>query len=182
MSVKIEYRVGIAAPVEVVYEVLADIEAWPQWSPIHKRVEGKLGFGTPLSLEEHYEGLGGWSVTGMITDWSPLSHIHVEVPKPFYAGRLIRFFEFDRLSETGCTFSVGALFTGFLSEREGQKYGPYIKAGFALMAEALKVRAEAVFAENPVPPPANPTPLPPRPPLVKRKDPAVKPVKMFGHR
>jgi hypothetical protein len=182
MVYKVENRVGIAAPVETVYEILAELEQWPNWSPIHKRTQGKLGFGAQVVLEEYYEGLGVWEVTGFVSDWSPLSHIHVGVPKPFYAGSLIRFFELDRLTDTACSLSVGAVFSGFLSEREGKRYGPKIKVGFAAMGEALKAKAEAAFAANPNPPmPSGPT-EPPRPPLVKRKDPTVKPVKMFGQK
>jgi uncharacterized protein YndB with AHSA1/START domain len=182
MAYKVEHRVGIAAPVETVYEILKDIEAWPQWSPIHRATQGKLGYDAPIRLEEHYEGLGGWEVSGTVADYAPLSHIHIAVPKPFYAGSLTRFFELDKLTDTACTFSVGAYFSGFLSEREGRRYGPKIKTGFTAMAEALKAKAEAAFTADPTPsPPETPT-EPPRKPLVKRTDPKVKPIKMFGHR
>jgi hypothetical protein len=181
MAYKIEHRIGIAAPVEVVYDIVSALEDWPSWSPIHRKVVGKLGFGAPLHLEEHYEGLGVWEVTGAISDWSPLSHIHVDVPKPFYAGSLMRFFEFDTLSETGCSFAVGALFSGFLSEREGRRFASKIKPGLATMCEALKARAETDFTTDPdrLPRYARPVETPARKPLVKTKEPAVKPVKMF---
>ncbi|HTN39790.1 MAG TPA: SRPBCC family protein [Asticcacaulis sp.] len=149
MAIKIEQRVGIAAPIDDVYEVIADINAWPEWSPIHKVARADLHFGAPIHLEEYYEGLGTWETDGVIADWTPLSHIHISVPKPFYAGTLVRYFEFDALSEYGSSFSIGALFSGFLSEREGKAYRQHIRTGFAAFGEALKVRAEAKFAANP---------------------------------
>ena len=166
MSLKIETRVGISAPVDDVYDLIADIDNWPTWSPIHKAASGKLGFGASIHLEEQLEGLGVWETDGVIADWQPLSHIHVTVPKPFYAGTLIRYFEFDALSEKGSSFAVGALFTGFLSEREGKRFCKYIRAGFDSFADAVRVKAEAAFAEHPedvssaivAPPP----PVPPR--------------------
>jgi len=118
-------------------------------------------------------------VTGQVADWVPQSHIHLEVPKPFYAGKLTRFFEFDTLTDTACTFSVGAVFDGFLSEREGRRFGPKIKPGLALMCEALKVHAEAVYAADPTPPKERPKPKEIIP-LVKRTDPVFKTVKTFG--
>jgi hypothetical protein len=142
---KIEHRIGIKAPVEEVYEVIADVARWPHWSPIHKKTAAKLAFGAPISLDEYYEGLGRWEVSGVISDWSPLSHIHIDVPKPFYAGSLTRFFEFERLSEAGSVFAVGAVFSGFLSEREGKRYRKYLKAGFQAMAEALKMKVESAI-------------------------------------
>ena len=142
MVIKIEHRTGIATPVDQVYEILADINAWPSWSPIHKSTTATLGFGAPIALEEVYEGLGHWEQAGIIEDWVPLSHIHVTIPKPFYAGRLTRFFELEILSDTGCLFTVGALFNGFLSEYEGTRFAAPLKRGFEAMGQALKTKAE----------------------------------------
>ncbi len=146
MALKIEHRVGIAAPVDDIYELLEDINAWPEWSPIHKAASGELHFGHAIHLEEQYEGLGMWEIDGIVDDWSPLSHIHVSVPKPFYAGRLTRYFEMDALSDQAATFTIGALFSGFLSEREGKQYRSHLRKGFEAFAEALKAKTEAKFA------------------------------------
>ena len=169
---RIEQRVGIAAPVDDAYEIMADIEGWPQWSPIHKTTSGKLSFGAPIALEEYYEGLGTWELTGSLADWQPYSHIHVAIPKPFYAGTLIRYFEFDALSAHGSTFAVGALFNGFLAEREGRLIAKPVRKGFAAFAEALKNRVEAAWLAKPeserganyLPPKAVPDKLQPPPP------------------
>ena len=169
---RIEHRIGIAAPVDDAYEIVADIETWPQWSPIHKQATGKLSFGAPVTLVEYYDGLGTWEITGALADWQPLSHVHVAVPKPFYAGTLIRFFEFDALSAHGSTFAVGAVFNGFLAEREGKMIAKPVKRGFIAFAEALKAKAEAAYlakpeserAVNPLPPKSIPDKLKPPPP------------------
>ncbi len=149
MGYKIEQRIGIAAPVDDVYDIIADIESWPSWSPIHKAATGKLSFGAPIHLEENYEGLGVWEIDGALADWAPYSHIHVFVPKPFYAGKLMRYFEFEALSEVGSTFTIGALFDGYLSEREGKAYAKYLRKGFVAFTEALKERAEKAYADSP---------------------------------
>ena len=142
MVYKVEHRIGIATPVDKVYDIVADINAWPSWSPIHKTASATLSFGAPISLEEVYDGLSRWEQAGVIEDWVPLSHIHVTIPKPFYAGRLTRYFELENLSETGSLFTVGALFDGFLSEREGKRFGAPLKRGFEAMGHALKTKAE----------------------------------------
>ncbi len=149
MAIKIEHRVGVAAPVDDVYDLIADIKAWPQWSPIHRKAEGDLRFGAPVHLEEYYEGLGTWEIHGVVNDWAPLSHIHIAVPKPFYAGQLVRYFEMEALSAQGATFTIGALFQGFLSEREGRRYRAFLRKGFEAFAEAARTKAEAVFADHP---------------------------------
>ncbi|MFT3995917.1 MAG: SRPBCC domain-containing protein [Asticcacaulis sp.] len=145
MAVKIEKRIGIQTPVDTVYEILENIDAWPQWSPIHKAASGKMGFGAPVSFMEHYEGLGDWEINGFVADWSPLSHIHIGVPKKFYEGSLIRFYEMNILPGDACDFTIGAQFSGFLAEREGKKYRSYLREGFARFAEALKAKAEGTI-------------------------------------
>jgi len=149
MSYKVEYRIGVTTPVDDIYDLLADIDSWTQWSPIHIAASGSLHFGAPFHLEEKYEGLGTWEIDGNLADWSPYSHIHVFIPKPFYAGKQMRYFEFEALSETGSTFTVGALFDGFLSEREGRAYGKYLKKGFQAFAEAAKAKAEETYNNSP---------------------------------
>ncbi len=149
MSYKVEYRIGVAAPVDDVYDLVCDIESWTQWSPIHKAASGQLKFGAPIHLEEQYEGLGMWEIDGVLSDWSPYSHIHVFIPKPFYAGKQVRYFEFEALSQTGSAFTVGALFNGFLSEREGRAYGKHLRKGFQLFAETVKARAEENYNNSP---------------------------------
>ncbi len=172
MAYKIEVRVGIAAPVDDVYDVVADIENWPSWSPIHKQAAGTLGFGAPMTMEEYFEGLGTWETAGAVSDWTPLSHIHISVPKPFYAGTLIRYYEFEALSNTGTAFSLGAHFNGFLSEKEGRRFAKFIRPGFEKMAEALKAKVEAEFAANPDKPRAAMPPIePPVNPYVKPEAP-----------
>jgi hypothetical protein len=152
MAIKVEHRIGIATPVDNAYEIIADLENWPSWSPIHKKVSGRLSFGAPVELIEHYDGLGTWEQTGSIADWTPLSHIHMHIPRPMFVGTLTRYFEFEILAETGCAFTVGALFKGFVSEREGKRYRPFLREGFKAMAEALKAKAEAEYDPS-VPPP-----------------------------
>ncbi len=149
MSYKVEYRIGVATPVDDIYELIADIDAWTQWSPIHKAATGALRFGAPFHLEEQYEGLGLWEIDGTLADWSPYSHIHVFIPKPFYAGKQMRYFEFEALSQTGSAFTVGAVFDGFLSEREGRRYAKYLRRGFQAFAEAAKAKAETNYDNSP---------------------------------
>lgn len=148
MAVKVEYRIGIAAPVDEVYEIIADINNWPQWSPIHKHAEATLKFGGPFHVIEHYEGLGDWEVKGFLSDWSPMSHLHIGVPKRFWEGSLTRYFEMEELSKTGSSFAVGALFGGYFSEREGKLYRPHLRKGFEAMATALKSKVESVLIKS----------------------------------
>lgn len=146
---KVEYRFGIQAPVDYVYDILADVEKWPTWSPIHKEARAQLGFGAPAAFKEEYEGLGTWELDGALSDWVPLSHMHFHIPRPWYVGQLIRYYEVDNLLEVGTRFSMGAAFGGLLSEREGKRFAPYLRKGFEAFTHELKARAEQAYANDP---------------------------------
>lgn len=47
---EIHTSIEIAAPAESVWQVLTDFEAYPQWSPFIRRVEGKLAVGEMLEF------------------------------------------------------------------------------------------------------------------------------------
>lgn len=178
---KVEYRFGVAAPVDYVYEVLADIETWPEWSPIHKEASGRLSFGAPAAFKEHYDGLGTWELDGVLADWVPLSHIHFHIPRPWYVGGLVRYYEMDNLMEVGTRVSVGAAFSGFLSKREGRRYAPHLRKGFEAFAEVLKAKAEAAYAADPNAVVRKPAQKPPE--RIKKKAPQWgNPARMWGKR
>lgn len=166
---KVEHRFGIAAPVDYVYDILADVENWPTWSPIHKEAKAHLGFGAPAAFKEEYEGLGTWELDGALSDWVPLSHMHFHIPRPWYEGHLIRYYEVDNLMEVGTRFSMGAAFSGLLSEREGKKFAPYLRRGFEAFTLALKDRAESAYAADPHATIRQPAQKPP--PRIKRQPP-----------
>lgn len=43
----------IDAPADVVWDVLADLDAYPEWNPYHVRVEGEPTVGAPLVVDIH---------------------------------------------------------------------------------------------------------------------------------
>ncbi|HEX8244209.1 MAG TPA: SRPBCC family protein, partial [Longimicrobium sp.] len=50
MAFKIEHRIGVAAPADAVWRLVADVERWPEWLPHYRwvRFQRKDGFGTGL--------------------------------------------------------------------------------------------------------------------------------------
>src|SRR4051812_13407825 len=73
--IKIENRIGVAAPAEVIWELLADVPGWPRWCPIYPRAEGELKFGARLCLTLALPGLPEREITPKITDWTPEEQI-----------------------------------------------------------------------------------------------------------
>ncbi len=49
-SIAVRTAIEIDAPREQVYSVLADLEAYPEWNPYHRRVEGEFKEGSEMTI------------------------------------------------------------------------------------------------------------------------------------
>ena len=54
-----------------------------------------------------------------------------------------RYLEIEQLTESGCIFTNGELFDGYLGPSIAKRMRPALRSGFAAMGEALKARVEA---------------------------------------
>ncbi len=83
---KIEHRIHIDAPVEVVWTATADITSWPDWTPtvtsVEPTTEGPAGLGSRYVLKQPMQARAIWE----ITEWTPGSRFAWEKP-----GRFLRF-------------------------------------------------------------------------------------------
>lgn len=57
----VETTVDILAPAEVVWAVLADTAAWPDWNPTLVKCEGRLEAGQRLAVTAHMPGRSAWT-------------------------------------------------------------------------------------------------------------------------
>lgn len=141
MATKVEERVGIPLSQEQVWDVLADLEGWKDWNPLHPRVEGKLGINAPIRLEQRLEGRPVETLEGVVADWVPYEQIHIARSHARGWARSVRYMEIEPLTATSCIFSVGELFGGFLGDRIAKKERRALRAGFLAMGEALREAA-----------------------------------------
>ena len=144
MALQTENRIGIAAPVEIVWEVLADLDGWTAWNPLYPRAEGRLLIDARLSLDMQLAGEAPRRVEGQVIDWVPNNQIHWRE-----TGLLVdttRYFEIEKLTDSGCIFSNGVLSKGLGVRYVSRRRVVRLREGFARMGEALKARAEATFA------------------------------------
>jgi hypothetical protein len=144
-GVKIEHRIGVQAPAETIWAVIADIEGWVDWNPLYPKAQGKLKIGGPLTLELALPDRKPQTIRPVIADWIPNEQIHWRL-KMF--GGLVsttRFLEIEKLTETGCIFANGEVFAGPLGSMVVRSLGRPIRRGFAAMGEAVKARAEAAW-------------------------------------
>ena len=143
MKVTIEHRVGIQAPPEAIWEVLADIAGWRDWNPLYPRAEGVVRIGAQLDLDLALPGRKLQPIRPVILDWIPNEQIHWRLTALGGLVKTIRFLEIEKLTETGCIFANGEVFDGLLGPTVVRSMRGSVRSGFAAMSEALKARVEA---------------------------------------
>lgn len=148
MPVKIEHRIGIAAPAEVIWEILADVPGWSAWSPIYPKAAGEVRYGGQLSLTVALPGQVHREIEAPILDWTPNEAIHWQTKGMAGFLQTIRFLEIEAFSEIGCAFSNGEVFAGLAGPYVARSQRRSLKRGFAALGEALKERAEALWRER----------------------------------
>jgi hypothetical protein len=147
--VKIEHRIGVKAPADIVWEILADVPGWPRWSGLYPRASGVIGFGERLKLEVRVPGHPPHAIEPEILEWEPRELVHWKITSMMGLLESVRFFEIDALSEVGCIFSNGEMFGGFLGPaRSAVKMRGALRQGFTTLGEAMRDRAEALWRER----------------------------------
>jgi|SRR5579885_3240094 len=145
LPIKLEHRVGVRTPPEVIWEVFKDVERWPEWNPLYPKAKGRIGFGEILQLEVAVPGEAPRQIRPTVIDWTPNEQILWRLN--LFAGlvRATRYIEIERLGETSCIFSNGEIFEGPLQGLISRRRQRAIKAGFAAMGEKVRELAEAGF-------------------------------------
>ena len=146
---KIEYRVGVKAPASIVWEILTDVAGWPRWSTLYSRASGVIGYGERLKLDLVLPGQEAVPIEPVIFEWEPHEAIHWRTKA--MAGLIdnVRFMEVESLSGSGCIFSNGEIFGGFMGpSREAVKQRSLLRQGFIALGEAMREHAEALWRER----------------------------------
>jgi hypothetical protein len=143
-QIRIEHRLGVAAPAEVIWEVVSDLARWGEWNPAYSKAEGRLTIGAPISLDATFPGLKPHRYEGSIVDWVPDTQLLWQGKLGFMA-RSMRYVEIEKLSDVGCILANGEIIDGFGTRyiSRQRKSGAY--RAFEAMDEAIKTRAEAMW-------------------------------------
>lgn len=148
MGEKIEHRIGVQAPAEVIWESLIDVASWPEWSVIYPRAEGVVRLGGLLELTLALPKREPREIKATVSDWVPHEYIHWSTRSRFGLVKTTRYLEIEALTETGCIVSNGEVVDGAFAEGFLQRNGWAMRAGFEQLNEALKARAEAAWRER----------------------------------
>ncbi|MBO9560805.1 MAG: SRPBCC domain-containing protein [Caulobacter sp.] len=148
MQRAVEFRTGVQAPAEIVWEVVSDFAAWKDWNPVHPRMEGEMRIGTPLRFDLVIGDAPAKAVEAVVQDWVPYEQLHWRTKRLNGFVTAIRYLEIENMGPANATFSNGELFMGPLVRWVSRDERRRLKAAFTLMGEAVRARAETLWSER----------------------------------
>ena len=147
-GVRVEDRIGIQAPAELIWEIVYDLASWPEWNPTYPKAEGQVRIGDTLTVTLALPGQPEQVLKPKVLDWVPNEQLHWRLSMMGGLIRTLRYIEIQPLSEEGCIVDNGELFSGLMGRSLGRRVARPVRQGFHAMNEALKDRAEAEWARQ----------------------------------
>lgn len=144
-GLRVEDRIGIAAPAEVIWDIVYDVGRWHEWNPTYPKVEGQIRIGETLNVTVALPGQSPQVIRPKVLEWAPPTQLHWQLTMLGGAIRTIRYVEIDALTEAGCVVDNGELFGGLMGPSLGRRVAGAARRGFRAMNEALKARAETMW-------------------------------------
>jgi hypothetical protein len=142
-GVRIEHRIGIHTPPEVVWELIRDVDGWSRWNPLYAKASGSLHIGEILDLEVVLPGMKPQAAKATVLEWVPNEQLHYQTKGLGGLIRGTRYVEIEQLADESCIVSNGEIMGGMLGPTVARNLGRKVYKGLRLMNEALKETAEA---------------------------------------
>ena len=143
MNFKIEKRVGIRAPSDRIWEVIADLPRWDSWNSVETGVTGTIAFGGQINLTEAIDGLPDRQVIGRVADWQPNAQL-VWTEKRGWLFNVVRYYEIEELEPGSCIIANGFIFSGFRGEGFHDKHKKTIRTACEAIGEALRLKIDSL--------------------------------------
>jgi hypothetical protein len=145
---RVEHRIGVQAPAEVIWDIIYDIDDWGAWNPLYTEASGTIRIGETVTMTAVLAGMAPRKLTGTVLEWVPNEQLHYLVKA---LGGLVvstRYVEIEQLASESCIVSNGEIMGGLLGPTMARSLGGKVYRGFRDMNEALKARAEARWRER----------------------------------
>ena len=135
-----EYQVTIAAPSDLVWSTLLDVEAWPTWTTsmtwLRAVDEGPLEVGSEVHIKQPGSRAAAWTITkldaGRSFSWATKSGVHMEADH-----------EIEPVGE-GTQVTLRLTQTGALAKMVGMIGGNAIRKAVQTEGDGLKAHCEAI--------------------------------------
>ncbi len=152
MSVRIEHRIGVAAPASAVWAVVSDLDRWSEWTGLYTQASGRLGIGEPVRLRVEVEGEPPRDLTGVVVEWVPEAQLILQFKLLRGLLTLTRYIEVEALTERGCILANGEIQDGPALRLVPRRLQGAVRRAFERMNTQAKVRVEAGWDGVPDPP------------------------------
>jgi hypothetical protein len=145
----IRSAIEIRAPLETVWRILTDLAAYPEWNPHIRQIRGKPRLGARLTI--HSRPPGGRTVVlrPVVITWQP--PVELRWRSTFINGRLFRGehgFRVEQIDARRVRFHQDETISGLLVPVYARFRLDRTRAGFALVNEALRDRAEGALSPD----------------------------------
>ena len=142
-GLRVEERIGIQAPAEVVWGIIYDLDRWHEWNPTYPSAAGQIRLGEFLTVTLAIPGQPTQTLKAKVLEWVPNSQLHWELKMMGGLIRTLRYIEIETLANGSSVVDNGEIFGGLMGPSLGKRMGRAVQRGFRAMNEALKARAEA---------------------------------------
>lgn len=147
-GVRVEHRIGVQAPAEVIWALLHDVARWSEWNPLYAEASGEIRIGAALDLAVVLPGMKPQKARATVLEWVPNEQLHYQTVSLGGLIRGTRYVEIEQLAPESCIVSNGEIMGGFIGTRLAATIGPKVYRAIRGMNEALKERAEARWRER----------------------------------
>ncbi len=113
-GLRIEDRIGIQAPPEVIWEVVYDLSTLARVEPDLPARRGEVRIGNVLDLDLVLPGQSQQELNARVLDWVPNEQLHWELRLLGGLIKTLRYIEISPLAETGCVVDNGEIFGGLM--------------------------------------------------------------------
>ena len=151
-AIVVSETVEINAPASIVWDILVDLEKYPEWNPFCVECESTLEMGAPVKMKlKSYVNAGPefFENTEFVCALEPQKLLSWELPHydawPYPARRdqII-----EATGEASCRYHSTDAFLGPNGIHVMRFAGPWVKQAFDDTAHALKARAEAMYQQT----------------------------------
>jgi hypothetical protein len=147
-GVRVEHRIGIQAPAEVIWDIVYDIENWSAWNPLNPEAGGAIHIGQTISITVALPGMKARPTRPTVLEWVPNEQLHWQTSLLGGLVKGTRYVEIERLAPESCIVSNGEIIGGLLGPTAARNIGARLFRGLREMNEALKTRAEQRWRER----------------------------------
>ena len=148
-ALRIEQVIRVAAPADVVWEVVTDLAAYPTWNPFVVACRSTLEVGAPISMRVRVLPWIAQPQRERITEHEPGRRLCYGVPDlPLGALGSTRCHEVRALGPATSEYTSRFELRGWIAPIARALLGGRLAIGFEAMTSAIGVRAEALHARD----------------------------------